>query len=127
MFHVHHKKNARKRIQVKYLLNLNPTGTPLQIHVDSTSILRRYVEQQISTNFFVISTYFFDLILLIEKSTLFPRTFFDAISMAKKFMWFPRPFIGLILLVEKSMSFAWTFLDVISMVEKSTLFPRTFF
>ena len=44
-------------------------------HVESTSILRRYVEDQISTNFDVISTYFFDVISLVEKSTLFPLTF----------------------------------------------------
>ena len=36
-----------------------PTGTPHRIHVDSTWILRRYVEDQISTNFHVVSTYFF--------------------------------------------------------------------
>ena len=35
------------------------TGAPRRIHVDSTSILRRYVEEQISTNFHVISMYFF--------------------------------------------------------------------
>ena len=59
--------------------------------------------------FHVISTYFFNVILLIEKSTSFTRTFFDEISMAEKCTLFPR-----------------TFLDSLSMVEKSTLFPRTF-
>ena len=82
-----------------------PTGTPRQIHVDSTWILRRYVEDQISTSFHVISAYFFDVISLVEKSTWFPRTFFDVISMVKKSTLFPR-----------------TFFDVTSMVEKSTLF-----
>ena len=88
----------------------NPTGTPRRIHVDSTWILRRYVEDKISTNFHVISAYFFDVISMVEKSTWFPRTFFDVISLVEKSTWFPR-----------------TFFDVISMVEKSVLFPRTFF
>ena len=66
---------------------LIPTGT-------------RYGEDQISTNFHVISTYFFDVISLVEKSTSFPRTFFDVISM-----------------VEISTVFLLTFFDVILMVE----------
>ena len=33
---------------------------------------------------------FFDVILLVEKPTLFPRTFFDVILIAKKFVLFPR-------------------------------------
>ena len=88
---------------------LNPTDTPRWIDVDSTWILRWYVEDQISKNFHVISSYFFDVISLVEKSTSFPRTFFDVISMIQKSMLFPRTLLGLIL-----------------MVEKSTLFPRTF-
>ena len=36
-----------------------PTGAPSRIDVDSTWILRRYVEDQISTNFDVVSTYLF--------------------------------------------------------------------
>ena len=55
-------------------------------------VLRQYVEYQISTNFQVISTYFFDVISLIEISTLFPRTFFDVISMVEKPALFPRAF-----------------------------------
>ena len=85
------------------------TATPRQIDMDSTWILHWYVEDQISTNFHVISAYFFDVILMIEKSTSFPRTFFDVISLVEKSKLFPR-----------------IFFDVISMVEKSTLFPRTF-
>ena len=88
----------------KYTGN-SPTGTPRRIHVDSTWILRRYVQDQILTNFHVIFAYFFDVISLVEKSTWFPRTFFDVISMVEKSTLFPR-----------------TFFDVISMVEKSTLF-----
>ena len=85
--------------------SISPTGTPRRIHVDSTLVLRRFVEDQISTNILVISTYFFDVISLIEKSTSFPRTFFDVI-----------------LLVEKSTLFPRTLFDVISLVEISTLF-----
>ena len=87
-----------------------PTDTPRQIQVDSWWILRRYLEDQTSNNFHVISTQLFGVILLIKKSTSFPRTFFNVISM-----------------VEKSTLFARTFFDVISMVKKSTLFPFTFF
>ena len=54
----------------------SPTGTPRQIDVDSMSILCRHVKDQISRNFVDIFTYVFDVILLIEKSTSFPRTFF---------------------------------------------------
>ena len=53
----------------------NRTGTPRWIDVDSTWILHRHVKDQISKNFQVVSTYFFDVISMVEKSTLFPRTF----------------------------------------------------
>ena len=99
-----------------------PTGTSRRIHVVSTWILRRYVKDQISTNFHVISAYFFDVISMDEKSTWFPRTFFDVVSLVEKFTWFPCTFIDVISLVEKSTLFPRTFFDVISMVEKSTLF-----
>ena len=105
----------------------NPTGKPRRIDFDSTSILHRYVENRISTNFHVISMYFFNVISLIEKSTSFPRTFFDVLSMVEKSTLFPRTFFGLISLVEKSTLFPRTFFGLISLVEKSTLFPRTFF
>ena len=101
-----------------------PTGTPRRINVDSTSILRQYIEEQNSTNLHVISTYFFDVISLIEKSTSFPRTFFNVISLIKKSTLFQGTFIDVILLVEKSMLFPRTFFDVISRFEKSTLSPR---
>ena len=67
-----------------------------RIDVDLTWIVRRYVEDQILTNLHVISTYFFDIILLIEKSTSFPRTFFDVIFMVKKFTSFRRTFFNVI-------------------------------
>ena len=82
-----------------------PTDTPRQIHVDSWWILRRYLEDQTSNNFHVISTQFFGVILLIKKSTSFPRTFFNVIWM-----------------VEKSTLFPFTFFHVVSMVEKCTVF-----
>ena len=87
-----------------------PNGHSTSKDVNSTSILRGYVEDQVLTNFHVISTYFFDVISLTEKSSSFPRTFFDVISM-----------------VEKSKLFPNIFFDVISMVEKFALFQRTFF
>ena len=82
-----------------------PTDTPHQIHVDSWWILRQYLEDQTSNNFHVISTQFFGVILLIKKSTSFPRTFFNLIWM-----------------VEKSTLFPFTFFHVVSMVEKYTVF-----
>lgn len=62
------------------------------INVDSTSMLCRYVEDQISANFHVICTYFFDVISLLKKFTSIPRTFFDIISMVEKSKSFPRIF-----------------------------------
>ena len=88
-------------------------GTQRQTHVDSTWILRRYVEDQISTNFHVISAYFLDVISLVEKSTLFPRTFFDVISMVEKSTFFPRILFDVICLVEICTLFLLTFFDVI--------------
>ena len=32
----------------------------------------------------IVSTYLLDVISMVEKSTLFPRTFFDVISMVEK-------------------------------------------
>ena len=78
-------------------------------NVKSTSILRRYVEDQITTNFQVISTYFFDLISLVEKSTLFLGTFFDVISMDENSTLFPRTFFGVISLVKITRCFHFLF------------------
>ena len=61
-----------------------PMVTPRRINVDSLSILRRYMEYQILTNFHVISTYFFDVISPIKKSTSSSHTFFDLTSMVEK-------------------------------------------
>ena len=87
------------------LLNDFPTSTPRRIHVDSTSILRRYVEDQISTNFHVISTYFFPCNFNGRKSTLFPRTFFNVISMVEISTLFPLIFFDVILMGKKLTSF----------------------
>ena len=46
----------------------------------------------------VVSTYFFDIILLVEKSTLFPRTFFDVISMVEICTLFLLTFFDVILM-----------------------------
>ena len=100
----------------------SPTDTQCQIHVDSWRILRRYLEDQISTNFHVISTYFFGVILLIKKSTSFPRNFFDLISIVEKSTLFARTFFDVISMVGKSTLFPFTFFHVVSMVEKSTVF-----
>ena len=70
---------------------------------------------------------FFDVILLVEKSTLFPGTFFDVISIVKKSILFPHKFFDAISLVGKPMLFPLTFFDVILIVENSRLLTRTFF
>ena len=105
---------------------VTPTGTPRQIDILWTWILRAYVKDGISANVDVISMYFFDVISLIEKSTSFPRTFFDVILMVEKSSLFPSTFLDVISMVKKSTLFPRTFFDVISMVEKSTLLPRAF-
>ena len=75
-------------------------------HVELTTwILRRYVEEQISTNFHVISAYFFDVISMVEKSTWFPRTFFDVISMVEICTLFLLTFFDVILMGKNSKSF----------------------
>ena len=55
---------------------------------------------------------------MVEKYTLFPRTFLDVISLT---------LFDVISMVQKSTLFPFNFFDVILMVEKSTLFPHTFF
>ena len=102
------------------------TGTPRRIHVDSMWILRRYVEDEISTNFHVIFKYFFDVILMVKKSRSFPRTLFNVISMVEKSTLFSRTLFDLISLVQKSTLFPRTFFDVICLVEICTLFLLTF-
>ena len=97
-------------------------GAPRRIYIDSTWIIRRYVKYQISTNFHVISSYFFDVISMVEKSTLFSRTFFDAILIVEKSTLFPRTFISVISVVEVSTLFLPTFFEVILMSKDLTSF-----
>ena len=60
-------------------LTSNPTGTTRRIDIDSMSILLRYIKKKMSTNFHVVSTYFFGLISMNENShrfvVLFGRNF----------------------------------------------------
>ena len=74
------KENLEKD---NFLARPIPNGHNTSNHVNLTWILRRYVEDQISTSFHVISGYFFDVISIVEKSTLFPRTFICVISVVK--------------------------------------------
>ena len=120
--------------------NGHTTSNPRRFDVDITSIRRRANFDEFPRHFrvlfrcnfdgrkiHVVSTYFFDVISLVEKFTWFPRTFFDVISMVEKSTWFPRTFFDVISLVEKSTWFPRTFFDVISMVEICTLFLLNFF
>ena len=102
------------------------TGSQRTLHAESMLIRRWYYVDMSKTKFRRISTYLFDIILLIEKSTSFLRTFFDVISMVEKSKLFPHTFFNVISMVEKTTLFPHTFFGVILMVEKSTLFPRTF-
>ena len=104
-----------------------PTDTPRQIHADSTSTLRWYVQDQISTNFHVVSTTFFDVISLIKKSTSSPRTLLDVTSMVGKFTLFSRTFFNVISMSEKSTLFSRTFIGVISLVKKIHIVSTYFF
>ena len=104
-----------------------PTGTPRRIDhqfdVDITSVR----ERRSFNEFHVISTYFFDVISLVEKSTSVPRTFFNVISLIAISTFFPSTFFDVNSMLEKFTLFPGTFFNVISLVEKSTLFPLTFF
>ena len=62
--------NFKLPLMQKIILK-TPTGTPRRIDVESTWILRQFVEDQISTNFQASSTYFFDIISLSKN----PRRF----------------------------------------------------
>ena len=103
-----------------------PNGRARRININATQILRWYVEDQISMNFHVISTYFLDVISMVQNFTLFPRTVLGVTLMVQKSKLFPRIFFGVIFLVEISTLFPRIFFNVILMVEKSTLFSRSF-
>ena len=116
---IQHKKVSYLENFPTYMLNtttnnynelLNPTDTPRWIDVDSTWILRRRPNfEEFPRNFHL----FFRCNFAGRKSTSFPRTFFDVISMIEKSMLFPRTLLGLILMVEKSTLFPRTFVSVI--------------
>ena len=135
-------KGTPRRIDVDFTWILVGIWRPMDVYMKSglhvnvrwtskgrlmpTGILRRYVEDQISTNLHIICTYFFDVISLIKKSTSFPHTFFDVISMVQKSTSFPHTFFSVISMVKKSLLFSLIFFDVILMVEKSMLFACIF-
>ena len=81
---------------------INPTIPPRQIDVNSMWTPLQYVEDQISTNFNVISTYFFDVISLSDKnhvlSTYFIRPNFHGRNIHIVPMYF---FFCVILMIEK--------------------------
>ena len=120
--------------------NEHSTSNRRQFHVDNTWIRRRPNFDEFPRHFhvlfwcnfadrkiYVVSTYFFDVISMVEKSTWFPRTFFNVISMVEKSTLLPRAFFDVISMVEKSTLFPRTFFDVISFIEISTVFLLTFF
>ena len=110
--------------------NGHTTSNPHRFDVNVTSIRRRPNFDEFPRHFrilfrcnfdgrkiHVVSTHFFDVTLLVQKSTLFPRTFFNVISMVEKSTLFPRILFDVILMFEKSTLFPRTFFDVISMFE----------
>ena len=104
-----------------------PTGTPRRIHVDSTWILRQYVEDQMFDEFPRHFRALFQCNFDGRKFQVFPRTFFEVVSLVEKSRWFPCSFFDVISMVEKSTLFPSTFIGVITMVEICTLFLLTFF
>ena len=97
-------------------------SNPRQFEVDITSIGRGLNFDEFPRHFRVL---FFEVILMVEKSTSFPRTFFDVISMVKKSMLFPRTLFDVISIVEISTLFLLTFFDVIWMGKNSISFLVT--
>ena len=105
----------------------HPTDTTRWFDAGSMPILRRYVENKISTNFCLIFTCLFDIILMRENSPLFRHTYFNVISMAKKSKLFQRVLFALISVDKKSTLFRHTLFDIILMNGKLTSFHRTLF
>ena len=98
--------------------NRHPTSNRRRFHVDITSIHRRPNFDEFPCHFHIL----FRCKFADQKSTSFPRTFFDVISVVKKSTFFPVTFFTVISLVEKSTLLPRTFFDVISLVEISTMF-----
>ena len=91
---------------VKFLWSKNPRGfnVPFSCNFNARKI-------------HVVHTFFFDVISVVEISTLFPRTFFHVLTLAEisnffRQFWWPR----------NPLLFARTFFDEISMVKSSTSF-----
>ena len=109
--------------------------------IDSMSILRRYVEKNIDEfsrrfnvfflcnfdrqNILAVSTYFFYVILIGEKSMPFRRILFDIISMSEKSTLFRCIFFDVILMGEKSTPFLCTFFKIVLIDERSWSFQCT--
>ena len=121
-------------LQPRWLRNGHTTSNRRRFNIDITSMHR---EKKKSINFHLISTYFFDVFSMGEKSTLFHRTFFDVMSekltsfrrtffdvnsISEKSISFWRTSFGATSMSEISTSFRCAFLDLISINEKSTLF-----
>ena len=127
----------------KYFANSSETDAPREVDVDWTWILRWYIEEQISTNFHVIFTYFFrsnfaNRKIHVVSTYIFWRNI-DSQKIhivSKYFLWwnftgkkihivftsfFKHNFAG-----RKIHIFLHTFFNVTSMIEKSMMFPRTF-
>ena len=113
--------------------NRHTTSNPHRFNVDITSIRRRPNFHEFPRHFHVlfwcnsdsrkihvVSTYlFFDVISLVEKSTLFSRTFFDIILMVEKSTLSPRTFFDAICLVEICKLFLLSVFDVICNLMKT--------
>ena len=129
---------ARSTLQIP---NGHTTSNPGWINFKLN--LRRWVQNQISTNFQVVSTYFFSLLFCWSKN---PRSFHilfwcnlvcrNIHIFSMFFFWcnfdcwkihvVSTYFFDVISLVEKLTLLPLTFFDVISMAKKSTLFARAF-
>ena len=103
--------------------NGHTTSNPRQFDVDIKSIRRKPNFDEFPRHFCVLFRCDFE----VEKSTWFPRAFFDVIFMVEKSALFPGSFSDVTSMVEKSTLFPRTFISVISMVEICTLFLRAFF
>ena len=113
------KRNDRKIFHSSTkLIASDSDNDPNRHNRDITSLHRR----RNFDKFHVISKYFFDVISLIENSTLFSRTFFGVISLVEKSTLFLLTYFDIILMVEKSTLLAHTFFDNILMGKNSTLF-----
>ena len=101
-------------------------GTPRRILVDLTWILRHTSKTKVRHILTPFPRTFFDVISMIEKSTLLPRTLFDVISMVKKSTLSPRTLFDIISMVDIYALFLLTFFNIILMGKNSTSFLVSF-